>query len=123
MGTAIIIGILAVIVVIAVISSVKHMKGEGGCCGGGGSEPKQKKKKLAGEVIATKIIRIEGMHCENCKNTVEKYINQIDGASAQVNLKKNIAVVQLDRPVEDTDLRTAVARAGFTVVGIEQMET
>ena len=35
MGTAIIIGILAVIVVIAVISSVKHMKGEGGCCGGG----------------------------------------------------------------------------------------
>jgi copper chaperone len=83
----------------------------------------QRKKKLAGEVIATKIIRIEGMHCENCKNTVEKYINQIDGASAQVNLKKNIAVVQLDRPVEDTDLRTAVARAGFTVVGIEQMET
>ena len=36
MGTAIIIGILAIIVVIAVISSVKHMKGEGGCCGGGG---------------------------------------------------------------------------------------
>ena len=36
MGTAIIIGILAVIVVIAGISSVKHMKGEGGCCGGGG---------------------------------------------------------------------------------------
>ena len=36
MGTAIIIGILAIIVVIAVISSVKHMKGEGGfCCGGG----------------------------------------------------------------------------------------
>ena len=122
MGTAIIIGILAIIVVIAVISSVKHMKGEGGCCGGGGSEPKQKKKKLAGEVIATKIISIEGMHCENCKNTVEKYINQIDGASAQVNLKKNSAVVQLDRPVEDTDLRTAVARAGFTVAGIEQME-
>ena len=29
MGTAIIIGILAIIVVIAVISSVKHMKGEG----------------------------------------------------------------------------------------------
>ena len=27
-----------------------------------------------------------------------------------------------DRPVEDTDLRTAVARAGFTVAGIEQME-
>ena len=53
---------------------------------------------------------------------IEKYINQIDSASAQENLKKNIAVVQLDRPVEDTDLRTAVARAGFTVAGIEQME-
>ena len=119
MGTIIIIAVLVVLVLFAFRGSFAHFKGEGGCCGGGGSEPK---KKLAGEVIATKIISIEGMHCENCKNTVEKYINQIDGASAQVNLKKNIAVVQLDRPVEDTDLRTAVARAGFTVAGIEQME-
>ena len=119
MGTIIIIAVLVVLVLFAFRGSFAHFKGEGGCCGGGGSEPKQK---LAGEVIATKIISIEGMHCENCKNTVEKYINQIDGASAQVNLKKNIAVVQLDRPVEDTDLRTAVARAGFTVAGIEQME-
>lgn len=122
MGTIIIIAVLVVLVLFAFRGSFAHFKGEGGCCGGGGSEPKQKKKKLAGEVIATKIISIEGMYCENCKNTVEKYINQIDGASAQVNLKKNIAVVQLDRPVEDTDLRTAVARAGFTVAGIEQME-
>ena len=120
MATIVICLILVVICIIGIRSMINRTAH--GCCGGGGSEPKQKKKKLAGEVIATKIISIEGMHCENCKNTVEKYINQIDGASAQVNLKKNIAVVQLDRPVEDTDLRTAVARAGFTVAGIEQME-
>ena len=46
MGTAIIIGILAIIVVIAVISSVKHMKGEGGCCGGGGDTVAEEKKTL-----------------------------------------------------------------------------
>lgn len=120
MGTIIIIAVLVVLVLFAFRGSFAHFKGEGGCCGGGDSEPKQKKKKLDGEVIATKIISIEGMHCENCKNTVEKHINQIDGASAQVNLKKNIAVVQLDRPVEDADLRTAVARAGFTVNSITQ---
>ena len=117
MGTIIIIAVLVVLIVFAFRGSFAHFKGEGGCCGGGDSEPKQK---LDGEVIATKIIQIEGMHCENCKNTVEKHINQIAGASAQVNLKKNIAVVQLDRPVDDADLRTAVARAGFTVNSITQ---
>ena len=71
MGTIIIIAVLVVLVLFAFRGSFAHFKGEGGCCGGGGSEPKQKKKKPAGEVIATKIISIEGMHCENCKNTVE----------------------------------------------------
>ena len=46
------------------VEALHTLVGEGGCCGGGDSEPKQKKKKLAGEVIATKIISIEGMHCE-----------------------------------------------------------
>lgn len=44
------------------------------------------------------------MHCENCKNKVEKNINQIDGAVAKVNLRKDTAVVSMDRNISDTDL-------------------
>ena len=63
MGTAIIIGILAVIVVLALISSVKNMKGEGGCCGGGGDTVAEEKKTLDNPVIAVKTVDIEGKMC------------------------------------------------------------
>lgn len=117
MGTAIIVVILVIICILAVKSGMKHMKGEGGCCGGGSDEPER--KVLEGEVIGQKTVYIEGMHCDHCKNTVERFINQIDGAVAKVNLKKNLAVVSYDRPVNDEDIIRAVKRADFTVTKIE----
>lgn len=118
MATFIIVIILAVIAALAVKNSIKHFKGEGGCCGGG-DVPKLKNKKLQGSIIAKKIIYIEGMHCENCKNKVEKNINQIDGAVAKVNLRKNTAVVSMDRNISDTDLIQAVEQANYTVIKIQ----
>ena len=114
MGTAIIIGILAVIVVIAVISSVKHMKGEGGC----GDTVAEEKKILDNPVIAVKTVDIEGMHCENCKNSIERSVNKIDGASCQVNLKKKQATIEVDREIDDADIRIAIERLDFKVTGI-----
>ncbi len=70
-------------------SGIQHGKGEGGCCGGGGSI-KDDKKVLTGDIIATKIVTIDGMHCENCKNSIEHQINRIDGASCEVNLKRKL---------------------------------
>lgn len=87
MGTAIIIVVLVIIVIFAVKSGIKHGKGEGGCCGSGGTM-KEDKKVLAGDIIATKLVTIEGMHCDNCKNSIEHQINRIDGAACEVNLKK-----------------------------------
>ena len=89
MGTAIIIGILAVIVVIAVISSVKHMKGEGGCCGGGGDTVAEEKKILDNPVIAVKTVDIEGMHCENCKNSIERSVNKMMVLHARLILRRS----------------------------------
>lgn len=117
MGTAVIVLILVVICAVAVRSGMKHMKGEGGCCGGGSDEPVEKKV-LEGEVIGEKTVYIDGMHCDHCKNTVERYINQIDGAVAKVNLKKNLAVVSYDREIKDEDIIRAVKRADFTVTKI-----
>ena len=61
----VIVGILIILIVIGIRSSVKHFKGEGGCCGGG-SSVKVKRKKLK-QVVKERTVIIEGMNCEHCK--------------------------------------------------------
>ena len=75
MSTIIIIAVLIVIVAAAVISSKKHFKGEGGCCGGGSDSVPSQDKKLTEPKIGEKHVYIEGMHCNNCKNSIENAIN------------------------------------------------
>ena len=120
MGTVIVAVFLAVVVFFALKSSLPHFKGEGGCCGGCGEKPE--KKKLKGKKIAEKVIHIEGMHCERCKNSVESAINRLEGAVAHVSLKKNLAVVKMSRMIPDEDLRLAVEGADFKVTGIEKRQ-
>ena len=69
-------------------------------------------------VIGTKIVRVDGMTCDHCKGWVEKAINEIDGASAKVNLKKKEAVVSMAREVEDSEIIAAVKKVGYRVVEI-----
>lgn len=115
MENVIIIVILVIVIVIGVRSSVKHFRGEGGCCGGGSAPVKKKKFK---KIIATKMVMIEGMNCEQCKNRIEQRINEIDGASAKVNLKKKLAVVSLAKDVSDEQIRDVIENAGYEVVEI-----
>lgn len=118
MSTAIVCVVLAVIVVLAFVGSRKHFKGEGGCCGGGGGTIEDVKE-LDGEKKGEKIVHIEGMHCDNCKNRVQRAINRIDGAAAKVDLKKKEAVVSYDRTVSDDDIRRAVEDEDYKVTSIE----
>lgn len=123
MGDAIIMVVILIVLIFAVKGSLKHFKGEGACCGGGSGsvKPKKPKKKtLDGPVIGRRTIRISGMHCQNCVNSVTSALNAIDGVSAKVNLKDNSAEVSYDRPVDVADLKRAVERAGFKVDGILQ---
>ena len=39
--------------------------------------------------IGEKVIQIEGMHCDHCKQSVTSELNKIDGVAAKVKLKKN----------------------------------
>ncbi len=121
MGDLVIIAAVAVGLIFGVRATIKHMKGQGGCCGGG-KVPKTAKKTLAGKKIGEKIVTIRGMHCENCKNSVERQLNWIDGAAAKVNLRQNRAVVAMDRMVSDEELTAAVEKAGFGVERIEFKE-
>ena len=122
MADAIIILVVVIILIFALKGSIKHFKGEGACCGGSGSvkTKKAKKKTLDGPVVGRRTIRISGMHCQNCVNSVTNALNSIDGVSAEVSLKDNCAEVACDRPVDDIDLKQAVEKAGFEVVGISQ---
>lgn len=115
--------LLAIIVLILVFASkgaLKHLKGEGGCCGGGSSK-KVKKKKLQGTIVAEKVISIDGMHCEHCKNSVERALNELDGVASQVHLRKKQAIVKMTKVKSDSELTAAVERAGFTVRDIQEV--
>ncbi|MBQ9802551.1 MAG: heavy-metal-associated domain-containing protein [Clostridia bacterium] len=116
MGNYIIVGVLAVIVVMAVISSVKHFKGEGGCCGGGSYKPK--KKKLAG-VRYHKVFLVAGMHCDHCKNRVEEIVNDMPGIAGKVDLKKGELVVSYAEDVDDATIKARIERVGYTVTEIK----
>ena len=116
MGNIIIICILSVIVLIALFNTFKHFKGEGGCCGGGGTI--KENKKLNAPKIGEKEVHIEGMHCDNCKNRVERVINDIEGAACKVNLKKKIAKVEISENINNDVIKKAVENLGFKITDI-----
>ena len=115
--------IILLIVLIAMIfaarKAARQFKGDSLCCGGGGgNSSKPKRKFLDGPVIGTKTIRIEGMHCQHCVDSVTSALNEIEGVVAEVDLKKEIATVSYDRSISEGDLREAVKKAGFTCLSI-----
>ena len=66
-----------------------------------------------------KIINIEGMCCERCAKRVENALGAVSGVvSADVKLKKHMAVIRSREEVSNEDLSKAVTDAGFTVTSI-----
>lgn len=113
MENYIIIGIIAVIVVIGIIYTVKHFKGEGGCCGGGSYKPK--KKKLS-KVLYQKTFKVDGMHCDHCKNRVEEVVNDIKGVAGKVDLKKGELTVSYAEDISDEIIVARITKAGYEVI-------
>ena len=66
-----------------------------------------------------KIVNIEGMCCERCAKRVENVLSAVSGVvSADVKLKKKIAIIRSREEVSDEELNRAVTDAGFTVASI-----
>ncbi len=112
MENYIIIGIISIIVIIGVIYTVKHFKGEGGCCGGGSYKPKSKKLT---NVLYQKTFKVDGMHCEHCKNRVEEVVNDIQGVVGKVNLKKGELTVSYAVDVNDEIIKARIEKHGYQV--------
>lgn len=109
----IIIAIIAVIAAIGLRSAIRHFKGQGGCCGGSDYKPRRKK---LDHVKYQKTFRVEGMHCEHCKNRVEESVGDIKGVAGKVNLKQGLLTVSYAEDVADDVIKARIERAGYHVV-------
>ena len=112
MDNYIIIGIIAIIAVIAIGTLVKRA-GRKGCCSSG-SDYKPRKKKLK-NVIATKVFVVEGMHCEKCSNRVTEIVNDFQGVAGVVDLEKGIVTISYEQEVPDEQIQERIERVGYTV--------
>ncbi len=111
----IIIAIVIVLVGIGVFSMVKKSRDKSSCCSG--STYKARKKKLD-RVVAKKVFVVEGMSCQNCVNHVQEAVNDIDGASGIVHLKKGIVTVSMNHVIEDDVIKNAIEKKGYKVTEI-----
>lgn len=67
-----------------------------------------------------KIIKIEGMSCQNCVKHVDSALKGVEGVKdVKVSLKDKNAVVKIDDTVSDEILTNAVKEAGYKPVSIE----
>lgn len=114
MESIVVIIILAVCLIPAILSSIKHFKGEGGCCGGG-SKTVREHKELDAPKIGEMIFKIEGMHCENCQNSIERAINKLDGVVCKVNLRKKTATLSYSREIDEAEMKAIIESLGFEV--------
>ena len=116
MADIIVVLIVIVLLGFALRGAIKHFKGDSPCCGGGTGII----KKLKNPVIGKKTVHIEGMSCDHCVQSVKKALNEIEGASARVDLQKKEAVVSYDREIANDALKKAVEKAGFKVASITE---
>lgn len=69
------------------------------------------------EFKMTKTIKIDGMMCPHCEDTVKKALEAIDGVtSATASYTEKQATVELSKDVDTVVLEQAVVDAGYTII-------
>lgn len=72
------------------------------------------------DVKMTKTVNVEGMMCMHCVAHVQKALEEVEGVSSvQVDLEKETAVCTLSAEVSDEALSSAVEKAGYKAVSID----
>lgn len=68
-------------------------------------------------------MKISGLHCENCCNTIERTVSKIKGIGlAKVNLGENEVLINYDeKRVGPEKIRKTIRKAGF-VPGAEKYD-
>lgn len=122
MATVIICAVLVVIVFLGVRSYRKKMIS--GCCGSG-SDAAPKKIKVQDRDLRhypyKKVLKIDGMTCQNCVTHVQNALNSLNGAFSKVDLDKKSAQVYMKEEIPDGLLRKTIAEVGYTVMSISEI--
>lgn len=72
------------------------------------------------ETPVQKTLHIEGMMCAHCEQRIQTALERMEQVSVlQVSSLKGIAVVTCTRPVDDSEWKTSIENAGYTLTGIE----
>lgn len=67
-----------------------------------------------------KIVHIDGMCCAHCAKRVENALSAVTNViSADVKLKKKLAIIRSREEVSDEEINKVVTDAGYTVQSIE----
>ena len=123
MGSTIVICLaLGVICVLGVRSYLKKLKT--GCCGSGGDEVKRVRP-VDGDKShypCAKVVRIEGMHCQNCVKRVENAFHAREGFYVKADLAKGTALVRSKQEVPDEELKQTVRKLGYSPVSVEPLK-
>lgn len=121
-----IVGIVAVIVLVAVVRLVGTAKGTRDCCSGAkkGASGAAAKSYPAVEVADTDEshypyaaeLEVGGMSCEHCVSAVTNALDSLDGVWATVELAGSRAHVRSKRPVSQDACREVIESAGYRLV-------
>lgn len=83
----------------------------------GTSEKKSTNENAQAAEYLEATLNISGMHCNNCVNSIEKGINELEGIkTVTVTLEDSTAVVEYDKSkLALSDIEKAVQKRGFEV--------
>ena len=68
-------------------------------------------------IVGTKTVKIKGMHCDHCRQSVEKALNSIEGLKASVDIGTGEARI-IAEAVDENEIKSAIEELGFTVESI-----
>lgn len=65
-------------------------------------------------------VKIDGMHCEHCVAAAEKALLGLGNIKkVKVSLKKGMATIHSEKPLDNEAIKNSIAEAGFTVTDIQ----
>lgn len=68
-----------------------------------------------------KKLSISGMHCGSCAGNIERALKKVNGVKeVSVSAVTNKAFVEIDEKTSEEEMKKAVARAGYSIVKVEE---
>ena len=122
MANIVIVAVVAVGFVLAARHALQVFTGRRDCCGGDvcekGARPRPRRVEDVDESHYPyhMDLRIAGMRCEGCRQSVEGALDSLPGTWARVDLKKGTARVMSKTPADADAYAAAVRKAGYRVV-------